>query len=71
MGERQLGAERSNQERDPSFPGREPGHLDLQHHRLLLCRLMDVRPQQGSWKRLFTSRVLTFHARTVPSRLQE
>lgn len=32
---------------------------------------MDMRSPYGSWNRLITRNVLTFHARTVPSRLQE
>jgi hypothetical protein len=32
---------------------------------------MAVRPPQGSWNWLVTRNVLTFHANTIPSRLQE
>lgn len=49
--------------------GQRPG--DLQHHTRSLCRLMDRRSPYDSWNRLTTRSVLTFHAMTVPSRLQE
>lgn len=52
--------------------GRGQGSVkDVQHHRWPPCRLMEARPPLGSWNRLVTRSVLTFHARTVPSRLQE
>lgn len=49
--------------------GQRPGNL--QHHMRSLCRLMDRRSPYDSWNRLITRSVLTFHAMTVPSRLQE
>lgn len=51
-------------------PGGREGR-DLQHHRQPSCRLMDESPPPGSWNLLVTRRVLTFHARTVPSALHE
>lgn len=49
--------------------GRRPENL--QHHTRSLCRLMDMRSPHDSWNRLITRSVLTLHAMTVPSRLQE
>lgn len=44
---------------------------DSQHHTQPPCSLMDDRPPLGSWNRLVTRRVLTFHSSTVPSTLHE
>lgn len=52
-------------------PRRAQGTEHLQHHRWPPCRLMDESLPPGSWNRLVTRSVLAFHARTVPSALQE
>lgn len=52
--------------------GRSPGRRgDSQHHRQPPCRLMAERPPPGSWNRLVTRSVPTFHTRMVPSTLHE
>lgn len=60
---------RPEQHQGSMLTGQRPGNL--QQNTRSLCRLMDMRSPCCSWNRLITRSVLTFHAKTVPSRLQE